>query len=129
VPTSISGPPGLPRGDRVKCREFITLLGGAAAWPLAASAQQAGRVYRIGSLQTAPRNAPHQLAFFAEIGRLGFVEGQNLMIDSPGYGLRVDQYSFISLPHLGVSPFHFVTDGTTRREATVARRPGASVSP
>jgi putative ABC transport system substrate-binding protein len=74
-------------------REVLEVLGGAAAaWPLAAGGQQAGRTYRIGSLQTAPRNAPHQLAFFAEIGRLGFVEGQNLMVDSSGYGLRVDQY-------------------------------------
>jgi ABC-type uncharacterized transport system substrate-binding protein len=75
----------------VRRRRFIGLLGGAAAWPLAARAQQA-RIYRIGGLQAAPRNAPHHLAFFAEIGRLGFVEDQNLMVDSPGYGLRVDQY-------------------------------------
>jgi putative tryptophan/tyrosine transport system substrate-binding protein len=73
-------------------REFIAGLGGAVAWPLVARAQQPGRIYRIGSLHSAPRNAPNHLAFFAEIGRLGFVEGQNLMVDSPGYGLRVDQY-------------------------------------
>src|SRR5262249_8352738 len=73
-------------------RDFVTLLGSAAVWPLTARAQQPGRIYRIGSLQSAPRNAPHHLAFFAEIGRLGFVEGQNLMVDSPGYELRVDQY-------------------------------------
>jgi hypothetical protein len=38
-------------------REFITLLGGAAAWPLAAYAQD-GRTYRVGVLQSNPRGSP-----------------------------------------------------------------------
>jgi putative ABC transport system substrate-binding protein len=73
-------------------REFITLLGGAAAtWPLAARAQEAGRIYRLGSLQFSPRGAPWHVAFFDALRRQRFVEGQNLVGDSDGYSLRVDQ--------------------------------------
>jgi putative tryptophan/tyrosine transport system substrate-binding protein len=73
-------------------RDFITLIGGAtAAWPLAARAQEAGRTYRVGSLHLSPRNSPHQVALFDELRRHGFVEGQNLVVDARGYGLRIDQ--------------------------------------
>jgi putative ABC transport system substrate-binding protein len=74
-------------------RELITLLGGAAVWPLAARAQEPGRVYRISTLHQAPHDAPQHLAFFAEMHRLGFIEGQNLVVDRRGYGLRVEQFS------------------------------------
>jgi len=73
-------------------REFITFLGGAAAaWPLAARAQQPGRVYRLGSLNQSLRTAPHQLAFYEALRNQGFIEGQNLTVDDRGYGLRPDQ--------------------------------------
>jgi putative tryptophan/tyrosine transport system substrate-binding protein len=73
-------------------REFISLLGGAAAWPLAARAQEPGRTYRLGSVHASPRDAPYHVAFFAELRRLGFIEGQNLAVDGRGYGLRVEQF-------------------------------------
>jgi len=73
-------------------RKFITLLGGAAAWPLAARAQQPGRIYRLGCLHTSPRDAPHHVALFDELRQLGFTEGQNLVVDWKGYGLSAEQF-------------------------------------
>jgi putative tryptophan/tyrosine transport system substrate-binding protein len=62
-------------------RKFITLLGGAAAWPFAAMAQQAGRTYRLGCLLYTPRDEPIVAVFFDELRRHGFVEGQNLTVE------------------------------------------------
>jgi putative tryptophan/tyrosine transport system substrate-binding protein len=76
----------------MKRRELITLLGGATvAWPLAARAQEPGRIYRLGTLNLSPRSAPPHVAFYAELQRLGFIEGQNLVVDERGYGLHVEQ--------------------------------------
>src|SRR5262249_6529834 len=80
------------RGDRMKRREFILALGGAAAWPLAARSQEPGRIYRLGGVFASPRDAPNHVALFDELRRLGFIEGQNLSVDSRGYGLRVEQF-------------------------------------
>jgi putative tryptophan/tyrosine transport system substrate-binding protein len=63
----------------VKRREFITLLGGAAAWPVIAQAQQAERVRRIGVLLI---SGPEPLGPFREaLGDLGYVEGKNIQIE------------------------------------------------
>jgi putative ABC transport system substrate-binding protein len=78
----------------VRRRDFIRLLGGAAAaWPLVARAQQVGRIYRIGGLHQAPHDAPHHVAFFAELQRVGIIEGQNLIIDRRGYGQRPERFA------------------------------------
>jgi hypothetical protein len=45
-------------------RDFITLLGGAVAWPLKAQAQQPGRTYRLGFFLPVARDAPAIIAFF-----------------------------------------------------------------
>jgi len=66
-------------------REFITLLGGAAAWPLAARAQQGERVRRIGMLLGIAENdleAQSRIAAFRKgLRDLGWVEGRNVHID------------------------------------------------
>jgi putative ABC transport system substrate-binding protein len=71
-------------------REFVAFVGGAAVWPLAASAQEPGRTYRLGGVAVGPRTAPYFVSMFDELRRLGFIEGQNLTIDWRAYGPRVD---------------------------------------
>src|SRR6516165_6627539 len=61
-------------------REFITLLGGVASWPLAASAQQP-KVWRIGVLAPVPPTPVMLSAFRDSLRGRGYVEGQNLSID------------------------------------------------
>ena len=72
----------------MKRREFITLLGGAtAAWPLAAGAQQAAGMRRIGVLTAfAENDAEAQAnitAFRQSLEKVGWIEGRNLAIDYP----------------------------------------------
>jgi putative ABC transport system substrate-binding protein len=64
-------------------RKFLCVLGGVAAWPLAARAQQAGKAWRVGMLDTTSitLNAANVGAFRAGMQQLGYVEGQNLVID------------------------------------------------
>ena len=66
--------------DQIKRREFITLLGGAATWPLAGRAQQP-KVWRIGVLAPLPPTPVMLSAFRDGMRGRGYVEGQNLSID------------------------------------------------
>jgi putative ABC transport system substrate-binding protein len=69
----------------VRRREFITAIGGAAAWPLAGRTQQAERMRRVGVLMSAPESSPvaqaSVTAFMQALGRLGWVEGKYIRID------------------------------------------------
>ena len=71
----------------MKRREFITLLGGAAAaWPLAARAQQAERMRRIGVLMPLAADDPESqrriAAFLQGLQQLGWTDGRNMRIDT-----------------------------------------------
>src|SRR4051795_7318582 len=62
-------------------REFITLVGGAAAaWPLVAVGQQASRLVRIGFLSGGAGPNPNVYGFQHGLRQLGYVEGQNLVL-------------------------------------------------
>ena len=76
-------------------RFLVTSLAGALAAPLAAEAQQAGKVYRIGLLGGSPPNSPGgRLAwdgFFQGLRELEYVEGRNIAIEGRWYGERADR--------------------------------------
>jgi hypothetical protein len=67
-------------------RVFITLLGGAAAWPLGARAQQTERLPRIGVLMASAaddsENQARMAAFLQGLAQLGWTDGRNIRIDT-----------------------------------------------
>src|SRR6266481_235878 len=70
----------------MKRRDFITLLGGASAWPLAARAQQGERMRRIGVLMASAaddsENQARMAAFLQGLAQLGWTDGRNVLIDT-----------------------------------------------
>jgi putative tryptophan/tyrosine transport system substrate-binding protein len=75
-------------------RDFLAFLGGAGgsvAAPVVLTAQEPGRIYRLGFLLPISRDAPAIAAFFDELRVHGFVEGQNITIVPGGFQVRNDQ--------------------------------------
>jgi hypothetical protein len=62
-------------------REFISLIGGAAALPIAVRAQQPLKLLRIGTVSLNPRTSVQRAAFEQRLRELGYSEGQNLVIE------------------------------------------------
>ena len=96
----------------MKRREFITLVGGAAAaWPLAVRAQQPAKMKRIAMVHPSRKvdeltinGAPHYKAFFEELGRLGYVEGQSLAVERYSGEGRIERYSELAREVVGSHP-------------------------
>jgi putative ABC transport system substrate-binding protein len=114
--------------NHLRRREFITLLGGAAGWPLAAHAQQPGKTYRIGLLETiSPAlNAPELDAFRKGLRELGYVEGQKYTIEYRSADGQAERFPNLAaeLVRLGVDLI--VTRGTP---ATIAARNATGTIP
>ena len=71
----------------MKRREFIKLIGGAAAWPLAARAQQPDKTPRVGYIRAGnPNNDPFRDEFVRGMRDLGYVEGRNIAYEFRHYG-------------------------------------------
>ena len=84
----------------MKRREFITLLGGAAAWPLVARAQQADRMRRLGVLRSADvgdaKGKAQLFAFMEELAALGWADRFNLRMEIRWGGGNVNRASFFA---------------------------------
>ena len=90
-------------------RDFVTLIGGvAAAWPLAARAQQTDQVRRIGVLMNFSSSDPEGKALLAEFTRhlaeLGWTEGRNVRIDARWGGSNVDLMRTLAKELVGLQP-------------------------
>ena len=93
---------------RINRREFITLLGGAAAWPLAAHAQQGTRMRRIGYLASLDENDPVSKtalsAFTQALPDLGWTDGRNLRIDLQWGGGDTNRIPALAQELVGLQP-------------------------
>jgi putative ABC transport system substrate-binding protein len=101
-------------------RKTVTLLGGAAAWPLAARAQQGDRVRRIGVLSPNDENDPVAKtwvsAFTQALADLGWTDGRNVRMDLHWAGADINRIRALAQELVGLQPDIILTGGT----ATVA---------
>jgi putative tryptophan/tyrosine transport system substrate-binding protein len=89
-------------------REFITLLGGAAAWPLAARAQQSEKTRRIGVLnafaETDPEGQAWDAAFRKRLDELGWIDGRTVKIDTRWGAGSVDRMRLFAKELVRLNP-------------------------
>jgi len=108
----------------IRRREFMAMLGAAAAWPLAARAQQGERVRRIGVLMGTDENDPVQkpyiLAFTQALAGLGWTDGRNVRIDLRWGRTDINRIRALAQELVGLQPDIIVTS-TTSPTAAVQR--------
>ena len=98
----------------MKRREFITLLGAATAWPLAARAQRTGKMSRIGYLGvSSPSLEPHYIeAFRQKLHDLGHIDGENIAIEYRWAEGQDDRLPNLATELVHLKPDVIVTSGT-----------------
>src|SRR5215468_8002013 len=112
-------------------REFITLLGAttaAAAWPLAARAEQAGRLPTIGWLvaSTKPATSEWMAKFAQRLRELGWIDGRNVVVDYRWADGRPERMTEIAAEFVRMRADIIVTGGTP---AVQAAREATSIIP
>ena len=97
-------------------REFIAGLGGAAAWPLAARAQQRDRIRRIGVLMPVDENDPAAKtwlsAFTQALADLGWTDGRNVRMDLRWSGGDIKRIRALVQEMVGLQPDIILAGGT-----------------
>jgi putative ABC transport system substrate-binding protein len=108
-------------------REFITLLGGAAAWPIAARAQQGERMRRIGVLMAGDENDPlrktYVSAFRQALMGLGWTDGRNLRMDLRWGGDDTNRIRALAQELVGLQPDVILTNATPATAAVQRETP------
>ena len=113
----------------MKRREFITLFGGAAAaWPLAAKAQQPGKFPTIGYLgaSAALSESPWTTAFVQRLRELGWIEGRTVSIEYRWGEGRAERYAEIAAEFVQLKVDVILAGGT---EAAIAAKQATSIIP
>ena len=122
----------LSLGENMQRREFIALLGGAAAWPLAARAQQAERMRRIGVLMAFDENDPEAKAclsaFTQGLAELGWTDGRNLRMDVRWAAGNVDRMRMFAKELVDLQPDVILATLELRRPLHSSGRRGRSRS-
>jgi len=96
-------------------RDFIKVIAGSAtSWPLAAHAQQAGKIWRIGMLDTVSRelNSANMDVFLENLREYGYLEGKNLIIDYRSAGGRNERLPVLVSELVALNPDVVVLRGT-----------------
>jgi putative ABC transport system substrate-binding protein len=105
----------------IRRREFITFLGCAAAWPLAARAQQGNRVRRIGVLmvgvETDPMRKTYISAFTQALARSGWTDGRNMRMDLRWGGDDTNRIQAVTQELVGLHPDIILANGATATAA------------